>query len=134
MAEILVFGHVIQDIVPKQSQKNSTYTCFFLKEQIANKHPLLYQVWAWNEDVERLLRKKVHKNSYIWLTGTLDLVDSTIEHGAKKTMLLKVYLTNWGFVPVPNRQVDAEQSKEPEIPVIPASIDVLDGDRESLPE
>lgn len=134
MAEIFVFGRVMQDIVPKQSQKNSTYTCFFLKEQIVRKQSLLYQVWAWNEDVKRLLLKKVHKDSYIWLTGTLDLVDSTIDHGAKKTMLLKVCLTNWGFVPVPNRQVDAEQSKESEIPVMPASIEVLDGDRESLPE
>lgn len=136
MARIYVFGHVTEDIIPRQSQTDSTYVCFTLRERTGKDHVQYYQVWAWSENAQRLIRQKVHKNSVIWLTGTLELVDSTVNRGNQKTKLLKVYLSNWGFVPYVTGKTDTNSiSKETELPLpIPASAEVLDGDREALPE
>lgn len=136
MAQIYVFGHVTEDIVPKQSQTDSTYVCFTLRERIGKDHVQYYQVWAWSENAQRLIRQKIHKNSVIWLTGTLELVDSTVNRGNQKTKLLKVYLSNWGFVPyVTGKTSTSSISNETELSSpIPASAEILDGDRETLPE
>lgn len=136
MAQIYVFGHVVEDILPKQSQKGSTYVCFTLKERTGKDHTQSYQIWAWNENAERLIRHKVHKNSVIWLTGTLELVDSTINQGTQKTKLLKVYLSNWGFAPYGaiKTNTDSITNETESPPSVPASAEVLDGDRDALPE
>ncbi len=91
MAQIYVFGHVENDLVPQTSQKGSTYVCFYLKERTGKGRFQSYQVWAWEEDVFRLLNGKVHKGSFIWLTGTQELVDCTADQGKTKTKRLKVY-------------------------------------------
>lgn len=137
MAQVLVFGHVTADLEVKKSQKDSTYVCFYLREQTGKGRTQSYQVWAWNGDVSRLVDQGVKKGSLVWITGTQQLVDSTTDQGKTKTKLLKVYLTNWGFVPGwrPNKS-HADVKNDPEI--LPDSIlppmEVLDGDRVSLPE
>lgn len=137
MAQIYVFGHVEEDLVVKKSQKNSSYVCFPLKEQVGKGRTQSYQVWAWNEDVSRLVKLGVKKGSLIWITGTQQLVDCTEEHGKVKTQVLKVFLTNWGYLPgrhsSPN-QADAENDTEqvPDTNLPP--VEVVDGDQSALPD
>ena len=136
MAQIFVLGRVEDDLAPKTgSQSGTAYVCFRLTEQVGKGRTQSYQVWAWNEDVSRLDRLGVRKGKTIWLTGTMELVDCTTGQGKAKTMLLKVYLSNFGFVPgchsgdrhtaIPNGPETAAAASPPEI---------LDGSREPLPE
>lgn len=135
MAQIFVLGRVEDDLVTKTSQSDSAYVCFRLTEQVGKGRTQSYQVWAWNDDVTRLNKLCVRKGKMIWLTGTQELVDSTTDQGKTKTKLLKVYLTNFGFVPghysserhtaIPNGPETAAATPPPE---------VLDGSREPLPE
>lgn len=135
MAQIYVFGHVGNPLIPQQSQSNSTYVCFYLNEQTGKGRYQSYQVWAWNEDVTRLIQKKVQKGSLIWLTGTQELVDCTTGQGKERAKILKVYLTNWGFVPAGlNRQTAESGFNDLESTQNPPSAEVLDGERVSLPE
>lgn len=135
MAQIYVFGHVGNSLVPQQSQRDSTYVCFYLNEQTGKGRYQSYQIWAWNDDVSHLIRKKVQKGSFIWLTGTQELVDCTTRQGKEQTKILKVYLTNWGFIPAEsNRQTPVTGLNDLEnIADLPAA-EVLDGERVSLPE
>lgn len=135
MAQIHVFGYVENDLVPQTSQKGSTYVCFYLKERTGKGRFQSYQVWAWGEDVSRLLSGKVHKGSLIWLTGTQELVDCTAGQGKTKTKQLKVYLDNWGYVPGRDSQtVPAEPANELNASTSAPAADELDGNREALPE
>lgn len=137
MAQIYVIGHVAEDLVVKKSQKNSPYVCFSFREQIGKGRMQSYQVWAWNENVSRLTTLGVKKGSLLWLAGTMQLVDCTTDHGKAKTKVMKVFLTNWGYLPTKrsiSNQMDAEndtgQMPDPQTP--PA--EVMDGDRTALPE
>ena len=137
MAQIYVFGYVGGDLVVKQSQKNSSYVCFSFIEQIGKSRTQSYQVWAWNENVSRLTTLGVKKGSLLWLTGTLQLVDCTEDQGKVKTKVMKIFLTNWGYLPTKrsiSSQMDAENNtgQIPDIPIPPA--EVMDGDRTALPE
>lgn len=135
MAQIFVLGRVEDDLSSMTSQSGSAYVCFRLTEQAGKGRTQTYQVWAWNEDVTRLLRLGVKKGTLLWLTGTQELVDCTAKQGTAKTMLLKVYLTNFGFVP--GRRLDGSHTDAPNGPetaVPPPPPEVLDGSREPLPE
>lgn len=62
-------------------------------------------------------------------------MDCTAKQGTAKTMLLKVYLTNFGFVP--GRRTDGCQTDAPNGPetaAAPPPPEVLDGSRDPLPE
>lgn len=62
-------------------------------------------------------------------------MDCTAKQGTAKTMLLKVYLTNFGFVP--GRRLDGSHTDAPNGPETaapPPPPEVLDGSREPLPE
>nr|WP_289707473.1 single-stranded DNA-binding protein [Enterocloster clostridioformis] len=137
MAQIFLFGLVGNDLEVKKSQKGSSYVCFSLKEQTRNGRTQTYQVWAWGDTVSHLIRLGVKKNRLVWVTGTLELVDCTMNQGTSKTRLLKVYLSNWGYVPFKRSlQESMPLYHDPEI--FPAGsalfAEMLDGDRESLPE
>ena len=77
MAQIFAFGRVENDLVPKKSQKDSTYVCFGFTEQTGKGQFQYYQVWAWDDEVSRLARLGVKKGSRLWITGTQHLVDCT---------------------------------------------------------
>ena len=49
MAQIFVFGRVMNDLVPKESQSKQSYVCFDLMERTKN-WTQFYQVWAWDAD------------------------------------------------------------------------------------
>ena len=99
MAQIFAFGRVENDLVPKKSQKDSTYVCFGFTEQTGKGQFQYYQVWAWDDEVSRLARLGVKKDSRLWITGTQQLVDCTAGHGKERTKILKIYLSNFGFLP-----------------------------------
>lgn len=136
MAQIFAFGRVENDLVPKKSQKDSTYVCFGFTEQTGKGQFQYYQVWAWDDEVSRLARLGVKKDSRLWITGTLQLVDCTADHGKERTKILKIYLSNFGFLP--NRISKEGSTDFPNEPgtadAAPPPVEVLDGERESLPE
>ena len=133
MAQINVIGYVTQDIVPKQSQKGSTYVHFFLKEYIGKGRYESYQIWAWNNIVSKLQRLRIKKGSVIWVSGSLELVDCTVKGGQEQTKMLKVYCKDLGIVNcnptanLPAESMNAESAS-------PGSPEELDGDRNQLPE
>ena len=90
MAQIFVFGRVMNDLVPKESQSKQSYVCFDLMERTKN-WTQFYQVWAWDADVTRLMQFKVKKGSMIWLAGSQRLVDVRMKDG-KLEKKLKVSL------------------------------------------
>ncbi len=133
MAQITMLGCVMENLVPKQSQAGIPYVCFPLREQIGKGRWQTYQVWAWNDLALRLNRLGIHKGVTIWLTGRLELVDCTSDRGKGRTKLLKVYCSDFGFLPgqkVPKASSPTDTAALPELP-IPKEID---GDRMPLPE
>ena len=92
MAQIFVFGRVMNDLVPKESQSKQSYVCFDLMERTKN-WTQFYQVWAWDADVTRLMQFKVKKGSMIWLAGSQRLVDVRMKDG-KLEKKLKVTLVS----------------------------------------
>lgn len=133
MAQIFVFGRVMNDLVPKESQSKQSYVCFDLMERNKN-WTQFYQVWAWDADVTRLMQFKVKKGSMIWLAGSQRLVDVRMKDG-KLEKKLKVSLNDFGFLPKQPAAAN-RQENDPDITAEPAPppTEVLDGNRESLPE
>lgn len=76
------------------------------------------------------------QGSRLWITGTQQLVDCTAGHGKDRTKLLKIYLSNFGFLP--GRAPKESPTDSPDDPetadAAPPLVEVLDGERESLPE
>ena len=64
MAQIVVFGRVMHELVPKEGQSKQQYVCFDLMERSGNTPPDYYQVWARGDDVTRLMRLKVKKGKH----------------------------------------------------------------------
>ena len=135
MAQIIVFGRVENDLELKESQSGSTYVCFRLTEHAGKGRTQSYQVWAWNEDVNRLVKLGIKKGTRIWLTGTQELVDGTMGQGKAKTKILKVYLTNFGFIPSHRAGESSPAApKDPETAATVPPPEAIDGNRETLPE
>ena len=135
MAQIHVFGRVMHDLVPKESQSKQPYVCFDLMERSGNTPPDFYQVWARGDQVARLVRLKIKKGSMIWLTGSQKLVDVRQKDGTT-VKKLKIWLTDFGFLPgqTSRAKTECEQHDSDTAATAPAPSEVMDGDRESLPE
>lgn len=136
MAQIFAFGRVENDLVPKKSQKDSTYVCFGFTEQTGKGQFQYYQVWAWDDEVSRLIQLGIKKESRLWITGTQRLVDCTAGRGKEKDKVLKIYLSDFGFLPghFP-KESPADFPNDPETAEsAPPPVEVLDGERDSLPE
>ena len=75
------------------------------------------------------------RGSMIWLTGSQKLVDVRQKDGAT-VKKLKVWLTDFGFLPGQSSRAKAEheQHDSDAAATAPAPSEVMDGDRESLPE
>lgn len=141
MAQVFVFGRVTTDLTLKTSQSKHPYLCFDLAENIGygqKQRTLFYQVWAWDTDALRLVQFGVKKRSFLWVTGSLDLVDGTANNGTVKTKHLKIALDNWGFVPGgQSKQSETAFTGSAELTTNPVHFPVseeLDGDHNSLPE
>lgn len=135
MAQITVFGYVTEDPVPKQSQNSNAYMSFSLRENIGKGRWQTYQVWAWNQTVQRIIGLNVKSGSFIWLTGKLELVDCTVNHGKERTKVLKIYCSDFGYLPQrKSSKADAKQlSSIANTEVLPIP-EEIDGDRMPLPE
>ena len=135
MAQIHVFGRVMHDLVPKESQSKQPYVCFDLMERSGNNPPDFYQVWARGDQVARHVRHKIKKGSMIWLTGSQKLVDVRQKDGTT-VKKLKIWLTDFGFLPgqTSRAKTECEQHDSDTAATAPAPSEVMDGDRESLPE
>ena len=93
MAQIYVFGRVMHELTPKESQSKQPYVCFDLMERSGGEHPNFYQVWARGDQAARLTRLKVKKGSMIWLSRSF-FADSSIHACLFRSLLLR-------FVSVP---------------------------------
>ena len=135
MAQIVVFGRVMHELVPKEGQSKQQYVCFDLMERSGSTPPDYYQIWARGEDVTRLMRLKVKKGSMIWLTGSQKLVDVRQKDGTT-VKKLKIWLTDFGFLPGQSSKAKSEsgQHDPDEAAPVPSPPEVMNGDREPLPE
>lgn len=76
MAQIHVIGRITADLELKTSERNNPYVCFDIAENIGsrqNLHTQYFQICAWGEDANRLMRACAKKGSLIWVTGSLEL-------------------------------------------------------------
>ena len=135
MAQITVFGCVMEDPIPKQSQNQIAYACFSLREHLGKGRVQIFQVWVWGNDVARITQLGIKAGSLIWISGSMELVDCTQQHGKERTKILKVFCRDFGYLP---KQKGTGQiaSNETGIscPVPPPLVKELDGDRMPLPE
>ncbi len=135
MAQITVFGHVAEEPVLKQSQKGNAYVCFSLREHMGKGRWQTYQVWVWGSNAYRITRLGMKSGSLIWITGKLELVDCTVNHGKERTKILKLYCSDFGFLPKRRySKADTMQSTGiSDIEDLPVP-EEIDGDRMPLPE
>ena len=133
MAQINVVGYVMQDIVPKQSQRRTAYAHFFLKEFIGHNRSQSYQVWVWDELITKLIRFNIKKGSLIWVKGSLELTDYVTKDGQENIKVLKIKSSDFGVLRLspatnPPAKPGNAESESTGLPV------ELDGDRNQLPE
>lgn len=137
MAEVHVFGRVTNDLQLKMSHRQVPYVSFGLVEWIGRRdtgHRQYFEVWAWGTDALSLADAEIHKDSRIWVQGFLELVDCTRNGGSEKDKRLKLSLTGWQTKPPRTAQRPArKQSPGAAQPPLPP-VEVVDGDRERLPE
>ena len=93
-----------------------------------------FQICAWGEDANRLIKAHAKKGSLIWVAGSLELETFTKRDGTTADKRMKVLLDNWGFVPVGK----ARPSKEGQAKTDPENTSIqeyegIDGDRDTLP-
>lgn len=135
MAQITVFGTVAEDLILKRSQRNIAYVSFHLREYLGKGRFQTFQVWVWDSDADRIMRLGIHKGSLIWVSGSMELVDCTQQHGKERTKILKVYCKDFGYLPR-NKGTDHLAQQENGITdagFFPAPKE-LDGDRMPLPK
>lgn len=135
MAQITVFGCVAEDLILKQSQRNIAYVSFPLREHLGKGRFQIFQVWVWGSDADRIMRLGIHKDSLIWVSGSMELVDCTQQKGKERTKILKVYCKDFGYLPR-GKNTDRSARNEngtTDANAIPSPKE-LDGDRMPLPE
>lgn len=138
MSQLFTTGRVITDLELKTSAQKNPYIHFTLMERVGygdSAHAQFIHVWAWGHLAEQLKRFKVRRGSTIWVSGSLELEEFARKDGSGSDKQLKLKLNDWGFVP---KDSDKPQKKE----TGPAAskdasrktADVIDGEREPLPE
>lgn len=138
MSQLFTTGRVIADLELKTSAQKNQYIHFTLVERVGygdSAHAQFIHVWAWGYLAEQLKRFKVRKGSNIWVSGSLELEEFARKDGSGTDKQLKLKLNDWGFVP----KDSDKHSKKEEGSSIPGdtsdkAADVIDGEREPLPE
>ena len=135
MAQTYVIGRVTADLELKTSIHNHPYVRFDIAENIGSKEhsrTQYLQICAMGDDAGRLVRARVKKGSFIWVSGTLELEEFSRKDGSTDKRL-KILLDNWGFVPTGNLKIPMgiSDTASPEIPAATAA--EIDGDRDPLP-
>lgn len=137
MAQVYVIGRITADLELKTSEKNNSYVRFDIAENIGsrqNLHTQYFQICAWSEDANRLIKARAKKGSLIWVTGSLELEPYTKRDGVTVDKRMKILLDNWGFVPVGGAKTSKEGQAQTTSEV-PSQQDYegIDGDRDTLP-
>ena len=137
MAQTIVIGRITADIDVKTSANGNPYVRFDVAETIGSKEhsrAQYFQVCAWSDDVQRLVKARVKKGSLIWVSGTLELETFTKRDGVTTDKRMKLLLDNWGFIPV-GASKEHSRSAEQASPEnkAPETVPEIDGDREPLP-
>ena len=134
MAQTYVIGRVTADLELKTSINEHPYVRFDIAENIGSREhsrTQYLQICAMGDDAERLVRARVKKGSFIWVSGSLELEVYTRRDGVATDKRLKVLLDNWGFVPAGNPKALKGALEQP--PSKMSASAEIDGDREPLP-
>lgn len=137
MAQVYVIGRITADLELKTSEKKNPYVRFDIAENIGNRqnlHTQYFQVCAWNEDANRLVKARAKKGSLIWVSGSLELEPYTKRDGVTIDKRMKILLDNWGFVPVGGAKSskDGQVQNSSEVPPH-QEYEGIDGERDTLP-
>ena len=101
MAQIYVFGRVMHELTPKESQSKQPYVCFDLMERSGGEHPNFYQVWARGDQAARLARLKVKKGKHDlahWIAETGGCTAKGRGHSQKvESMADGLWLSSWAI-------------------------------------
>ena len=136
MAQVEIIGRVTADIELQTSQNKNPFVRFSIAETIGygNKSRTQYaDVWAWGQFANQLVRRKVHKGSLIRVNGSLELERFLKLDGVTTDKRLKVKLESWGYIDSGKPDNDTQPDSEPKTPP-KVSADIIDGEREPLPE
>lgn len=138
MAQIFVIGWVTTELELKNSQNDQPYVRFGFAENIGSKdraRTQYYQVWAWREDAERLVKAGVHKGSLLYLAGSLELENYTKKDGLTVDKRLRISLNDWGFVPARNGK-SANNTLQNNISENDSALNApyINGDKDELPK
>ena len=129
MALIHVIGRITTDLEMKHGESGAPYVRFGLAERIGygdQARMQFYQVWAWKDTAEALIRSGLKKGSLVQLSGTLTLEEYTKLDGITTDKRLKVSLNQGSFIPVSKSGSIATSS--------PSTVEAIDGEKDPLPE
>lgn len=129
MAQIQVIGWITNDLEVKHSESGTPYLRFGLAERIGYGNQMrmqYYQVWAWKETAEALIRSGLKKGSLVRLSGQLLLEEYVRQDGITKDKRLRISLSSGGFTPVSREGRNPSPSQ--------TTVETVDGGRETLPE
>ena len=130
MSQLYCTGRVTSELELKTSAKKVPYLNFPIVEYVGHgrsAHPQYLSVWAWGA-MARQLAGGVGKGSALWVSGSLELEEYVKKDGVTRDKRLKLKLKDWGFVPT--QQPQDRPGQDQSIP----SPDIVDGERENLPE
>lgn len=129
----ILIGRVTADIELQTSENGNKYVCFNVavnKGYGENAHTLFPQCFAFGEEAEHIIRKKVRKGSLVYIIGDQDLVefqkrDMTMD---KNNKIIVHYLD---YLSIGKPKEDG-QSDAP-VPPAPPEVEEIDGDKIDLP-
>ena len=105
MAQVNVIGRITADLELKTSEKSNPYVRFDIAENIGSRqtlHTQYFQVCAWGEDANRLMKAHAKKGSLIWVTGSLELEPYTKRDGISMPPRQICALHRSGGFPIPS--------------------------------
>ena len=137
MSRVSFIGRVITDPELKESARKVPYIRLVMFEQLgygpkARKQD--YHVWTFGERALELHERGVKKGSLLWVSGPLELVDYLQQDGITKDKKLKVKLHDWDYVTSMNWKKSRDKQKSGPEPETAAPAEVIDGERDALPE
>ena len=138
MAQLQALGWVMTDPELKVSAKGNPYVRFTVVERIGKRdsgRQQYIQVWAFGELTDQLKKAGVKKNSYLWVSGSLELADCVKSDGITHDKQLKLTLKDWEFALPHSGKQQREPVRAPASDQVAlGQAGVIYGDRENLPE
>lgn len=136
MSTLHVIGRVMNDLELKSSAKQKPYTRFTLCERVGfgeYAHLQHIQVWAWNDLATELVQSGIQKGRMIQADGFLELEEYVTKGGKSRDKRLKLKLTDWA--PAPHGKGERKGPCRPAFQESkPDTADIIDGERDELPE